>query len=63
MALSKRGAIIIISLVLFESVCLGERDLSCLEEGLFALSRRILEGSTGCFNWLKPLPVRVGLKP
>jgi hypothetical protein len=63
MALSKRGTIIIISLILLESVCLGERDLSCSEEGLFALSRRILEGSTGCFNWLKPLPVLVGLKP
>jgi hypothetical protein len=63
MALSKRGAIIIISLILLESVFLGERDLSYSEEGLFALLRRILEGSTGCFNWLKPLPVLVGLEP
>jgi hypothetical protein len=55
--------IIIVFFVVLESACFGERDLSCLEEGLFALSRGILEGSTGCFNWLKPLPVLVGLKP
>ena len=63
MALAKRKMISIVFFVVLESVCLGERDLSCLEEGLFALSRGILEGSTGCFNWLKPLPVFVGLKP
>jgi hypothetical protein len=63
MALSKRKMIIIVFFVVLASVCLGERDLSCSEEGLFALSRRILEGSTGCFNWLKPLAVLVGLKP
>jgi hypothetical protein len=43
MALSKRGAIIIISLVLFESVCLGERDLSCLEEGLSTFQGEFLK--------------------
>jgi len=63
MALSKRKAIIIIFFVVLASVCLRERDLSYSEEGLFALSRGILEGSTGCFNWLKPLPVLIGLKP
>ncbi len=55
--------IIIIFFVVLDSVCLGEMDLSYSKEGLFALSRRILEGSTGCFNWLKPLPILVGLEP
>ena len=63
MALSKRKAIIIVFFVVLASICLRERDLSYSEEGLFALSRGILEGSTGCFNWLKPLPVLIVLKP